>query len=164
MSPAWYSCISASTKSQSESTSKRCSRVHQSGISTAISNASSYLAQLNMTSAIYQPRSAELRHIWCRCMSPARYSCISAATNFRAKVLLGVTAMSTRAVSIAIIKTKTYLAQLYINRDPQSKRISELYTKRKLKMKAQALLGDTAVSTRVVYQPRTARQNNLWRS
>ena len=108
--------------------------------------------------------------------------------------------MSTRAVSTAISKAKTYPAQLYINRDQQGESISELYinSNQKLKrkhfrttqpcpprryfnryqqsksisglavhhqrgiavykqqsnLKAKALLDDTAVSTRAVYQPR----------
>ena len=42
--------------------------------------------------------------------------------------------MSTRAVSTAIRKSKTYLAQLYINRDQQSERIPELYITRNQKL------------------------------
>ena len=72
------------------------------------------------TSAVYHPRSAEPRHIWCRCMSPARYSCISTTSKSKAKALLDDMAMSTRAVSTAISKAKTYLAQVYINHDQQS--------------------------------------------
>ena len=47
----------------------------------------------------------------------------------KAKELMDHTAMSTRAVSTAISEAKTYLAQLYINRDQQSESISELYIK-----------------------------------
>ena len=95
----------------------------------------SYLAQLYITSAVCQPRSAELRHIWCKCVSPARYSCMSTASKTKAKALLDDTAMSTRAVSTAIRKAKTYLAQLYINRDQHSENISELYTNSNKKRK-----------------------------
>ena len=44
-----------------------------------------------------------------------------------ANALLDDTAMSTRAVSTATSKAKTYLAHLYINRDQQSESISELF-------------------------------------
>ena len=68
-------------------------------------------------------------------MSPARYSCISTASKTKAKALLDDTTMSTRAVSSCIREAKTYLAQLYINRNQQSENISELYISSNQKLK-----------------------------
>ena len=105
--PRWYinreSCLSTTFENQSESTSGRHSRVDLGGISTAISNVKSSLAQLNITSALYQPRSKR-EHIWCS------------------------------GISIEIRK------------------------------KTNVLLDDTTVSTRAVYQPRSAKGKHIWRS
>ena len=61
----WRSCISTAIKSVKQCRFGRHSRVDQSGISTAISSK---------------------RHIWRRCMSPARYSCMSTGIkNLKAK-------------------------------------------------------------------------------
>ena len=117
-------------------TSVRHRRVDQVGISTARAiyqqqskpNTNASLVETAMaTWAVCQPQSAKQKHIWRSCIPPVWFRCISEDIENEAKALLDGTAILTRAVSTASSKAKTYLAQLYINRDQQSESISELY-------------------------------------
>ena len=107
------------------------------------------------TRAVYQPRSAKRKRIY------------------------------TSGISTAIIETKTYLAQPYINSNQQSESTSDTAghdgrisprrhnqsTKRKYirhsristtNSKAKTLLDDAAMSTRAVCQPRSANRKRIW--
>ena len=91
---------------------------------------------------------------------------MSAANKMKAKALLDDTAMSTRAVSTAISKAKTYLAQLYNHQRGMSTAISKAKAylsciPTAIKTTAKALLDDTAVSTSAVYQPRSAKREYI---
>ena len=84
-------------------------------------------------------------------------------------------------ISTAMSETNAYLAQLYINSDQQRKplqakpppRFANFLGKRKYNWhsristtnsKAKALLDGTVVSTRAVYQPRSAKRTHIWHS
>ena len=73
----------------------------ESCISTAIqTEAKALLVDTAVSTwAVYQPRSVKRNHLWRSCISQARYSCISTATNkTKAKALLNDKAVSIRAV------------------------------------------------------------------
>ena len=81
---------------------------HQSGTSTAFSKAKTYLAQLYITSAVCQPRSAKRKHIW--------RSRISTAITIPSESTSGRHGRTDqRGMSTAISKAKACSAQLYIN-------------------------------------------------
>ena len=125
-------------------------------INCQISQANAYLAQLRITSAVYQLRSAKRSissTIWHSRISPAaRYSCVS-------------TAIKTLSESPAGRRSRR---GQYINRDQQSKGIhgATVYHQRGISTafsKAKAYLPQLYI-TSAVYQPRSAKRKHIWRS
>ena len=139
----------------------------QRGTSTTISIAEAYLAQLYIKShrklkampfCTTQPcrqsgissAISRQKNIWRRCMSPARYSCTSTGIKNLKRIHSG----------------RHGRVEQYINRDQQSRNMSgaDAYQQRGVavyqqqsKPEAKALLEYAAVSTRAVYQPRSAK-------
>ena len=94
------------------------------------------------TWAVSPPRTAKQKHLWRRCISPARYSCTSTATKTSSKSAPG--------------------RHRRVDQDGMSTARAVLSTA--MKTEAKALLVDRAVSTWAVYQPQSAKRNHLWRS
>ena len=181
MSPRRYICMSTAIRNLKRSRSGRHTRgsesaavYRQRGTSTAISIDEAYLAQMYIKSHRSLKQSRFGRHsrvdqggissaissktnIWRRCMSPARFSCTSTGIKNLKRSHSG----------------RHGRVKQYINRDQQSKNISgaDVYQQhgvvlyqQQSKPESKALLENAAVSTRAVYQPRSAKQKHIWRS
>ena len=119
--------------------SQSAAAYQQRGTSTAISKAETYLTQLHINSnqklkampfwttqpcgpERYINRNSSKKHIWRRCMSPARYSCMSTAiknlkrscSGRHSRVDQSAAVYQQRGTSTAISKAEAYLAQLCI--------------------------------------------------
>ena len=95
-----------------------------------------------MTWAVSQTRTSKQKHFRLSCMSQARYSCISPAIETSSRSASG----RHRRVDRTGISTAGAVYQ------------------QQSKAKAEAPLGDKAVSTWAVYQLQSAKQKHLWRS
>ena len=104
----WRSCISTAIKSLRRCRSGRHSPVDRSGLSTAISSK---------------------KYIWCRCMSPARYSCMSTAIKYLKRNRSGRHSLVNQRAAVhrqrgtltTISKAEAYLAQMYISSNRELK-------------------------------------------
>ena len=151
ISPARYSCISTAIKPQCESTSGRHSRNDQGSIPTA---KAAYQQQSKvkakalldgtavLTWVVSQPRTSKQEHLRRSCMSQGRYSCVSPAIETSSRSASG----GHRRVARAGISTARAVYQ------------------QQSKTKAEAFLGDAAMSTWAVYQTQPTKQKHLWRS
>ena len=123
ISPARCSCISTAIKPKAkvllDDTACRPGRYinHESCISTAIKNLKRkhfWLTQPCRPGRCIN-RDSKAKHLWRKCISPARYSCISTAIKNSSESTSGRhSRVDLGGVSTAISKAKASLARLYI--------------------------------------------------
>ena len=140
------------------------------------------------TWAVSQPRTSKRYNLWRSCISPARYICISTAIKTSSKSASGrhrrvdhggISTARAAYQQQSKLKRKHFWSTQpcrpgrCINHNQHSEITSgaAVYHQRGIavypppsKIKTKAFLDDTAVSTWAVSQPRTSKQNNLWRS
>ena len=144
MSPAPCSCISTAIKKESKSPSGRHSHVDRGGINRNQQN-NTYLAQVYVTRAVYQPRSAKRKNV-----SEMYFNSIRKC--WRKHFWTTQPCRPVRYVNCNQKRESISCAAVYHQR-------GVAVYQQPSKSKAKALLDDTAISTWAVSQPRTAKQN-----